>query len=186
MKKGRPLTVEEALKLTRGQMIEAHKQYGNGGLVSMMGLLNFDKQFVRAQGMRVWDDAGNEYLDFLGGYGSVNLGHNPPEIDAALEKARDLPNLMQASLGTMAGALVQTLAAIAQGICSALSCATAALKPLSPQAGGPPPARKAHLLRRGFHGKTMGALSVTGRDKYKDPLGPDTRVRSHPCRRRCP
>ena len=175
MKKGRPLTVEEALKLTRGQMIEAHKQYGNGGLVGMMGLLNFDKQFVRAQGMRVWDDAGNEYLDFLGGYGSVNLGHNPPEIDAALEKARDLPNLMQASLGTMAGALVQTLAAIAPGdlqrsfLCNSGAEAVEGALKLARAATGK---KKLIYCEGGFHGKTMGALSVTGRDKYKDPFRP--------------
>lgn len=173
MKKGRPLTVEEALKLTRGQMIEAHKQYGNGGLVSMMGLLNFDKQFVRAQGVRVWDDAGNEYLDFLGGYGSVNLGHNPPEIDAALEKVKELPNLLQASLGTMAGALVQTLAAIAPGdlqrsfLCNSGAEAVEGALKLAP---GRHRQEKAHLLRRGLSWQDHGSFVRHGERQVQRSL----------------
>lgn len=42
----------------------------------------------RAQGCRYWDVDGNEYLDFLCGYGPVVLGHAHPEVDAAAERVR--------------------------------------------------------------------------------------------------
>jgi putrescine aminotransferase len=44
----------------------------------MLGLLDFDKQFVKAEGVCVWDSKGNKYLDFLGAYGALNTGHNIP------------------------------------------------------------------------------------------------------------
>jgi acetylornithine/N-succinyldiaminopimelate aminotransferase len=42
--------------------------------------------FVRGEGMRLYDDDGREYLDFVAGIGSVNLGHSHP---AVVEAARD-------------------------------------------------------------------------------------------------
>ncbi|MGI6037929.1 MAG: aspartate aminotransferase family protein [Limnochordia bacterium] len=156
-------------------MINCHKQYGNVGLVGMLGLLNFDKQYVRAQGTRVWDHTGKEYLDFLGGYGSLNLGHNPPAVIAGMQKATSMPNLLQASLGTMAGALMQTLAAITPGdlqrsfLCNSGAEAVEGGLKLARAATGK---HKFIYCDGGFHGKTMGALSVTGREKYKGPFEP--------------
>lgn len=60
------ITLDEALSLDRKAIIDLHKEYGNTALVSLLGMLNFDKLFVKAQGTKVWDSEGNEYLDFLG------------------------------------------------------------------------------------------------------------------------
>ena len=79
------VSLTEALSLTREQNRENHRKYINPELVKLMGLINFDKLFVRAEGVSVWDEEGHEYLDFLGGYGALNLGHNHPKINAALE-----------------------------------------------------------------------------------------------------
>lgn len=43
----------------------------------------------RAAGARVWDVEGREYLDFCGGIGVVNVGHNHPEVVAAVKKQAD-------------------------------------------------------------------------------------------------
>ena len=46
---------------------------------------------VRGQGVRVWDDSGREYLDFVGGWGVTSLGHCHPAVtDAIAEQARTL------------------------------------------------------------------------------------------------
>ncbi|MFW5986391.1 MAG: aminotransferase class III-fold pyridoxal phosphate-dependent enzyme, partial [Halanaerobiales bacterium] len=74
------LSIDDALDISRADLIKYYKEYVNPGLATMLSLLNFDKQFVRARGTSVWDSKGNEYLDFLGGYGSLNLGHNPPAV----------------------------------------------------------------------------------------------------------
>ena len=42
-------------------------------------------EFVRGQGMRLYDDAGTEYLDFLSGIGVVSLGHCAPALVAAVQ-----------------------------------------------------------------------------------------------------
>ena len=50
-----------------------------------------DLTLVRGEGTRVWDDEGNEYLDFLTGLAVCSLGHSHPKVaDALAEQARTL------------------------------------------------------------------------------------------------
>jgi putrescine aminotransferase len=175
------MSLEDALEQDRDKVVENHKSYLNASLAMMLGLLNFDKQFVKAEGIHVWDSQGNRYLDFLGAYGALNLGHNHPKVLAALDRVREQPNLLQASLGTIAGALAKNLALITPGELrrsffgnSGAEAVEGALK-LARAATG-----RSGLVycRNSFHGKTMGALSVTGREKYQKtftPLIPDCR-----------
>lgn len=169
------LNIDQALQVERKQVREYYKAYINPGLVNMMGLLNFDKQFVKAAGVKVWDRDGNVYLDFLGGYGAINLGHNPPKVLEAIEKVKDWPNLLQASLGTMASVLAYNLAQILpQGLERSFFCNSGAeavegaLK-LARAATGK---KKIVYCDGSFHGKTFGALSVTGREKYQEAFQP--------------
>ena len=47
--------------------------------------------FVRGEGTRLWDSAGKEYLDFLGGLAVTSIGHAHPEVaDAIADQARTL------------------------------------------------------------------------------------------------
>lgn len=167
--------LEEALSLTRDQNRQNHRKYINPELVSLLGLLNFDKLFVRAQDCSVWDGEGNEYIDFLGGYGALNLGHNHPKINAALELVQESPNLLQASLNPLAGALAKNLALFTPGdlqYCffgnSGAEAVEGALK-LARAATG---RQKIVSCQDSFHGKSYGALSVTGREKYRKPFAP--------------
>ncbi|HQI47102.1 MAG TPA: aminotransferase class III-fold pyridoxal phosphate-dependent enzyme, partial [bacterium] len=66
---------------------------------------------VKGEGMRVWDDAGNEYLDFFPGWGAGNLGHCHPSVVAAVraqaEKIMHIPNVYYNELqGKLAQLLV--------------------------------------------------------------------------------
>ncbi|MDD3652835.1 MAG: aspartate aminotransferase family protein [Desulfotomaculaceae bacterium] len=169
------ISLNEAIKQTREQVINNHKSYLNAGLAMMVGLLNFDKQFTRAEGIKVWDSEGNLYLDFLGAYGALNLGHNHPRVLAALAQVKELPSLLQASLGTIAGALAKDLATITPGnlqrsfFCNSGAEAVEGALKLSRAATG----RKGLVYCNGsFHGKTLGALSVTGREKYQKAFQP--------------
>ena len=46
---------------------------------------------VRGMGAHVWDDAGREYIDCVGGHGVANLGHsNPDVVQAILDQSRTL------------------------------------------------------------------------------------------------
>jgi len=169
------LSLEDALSLARNDVRNLHKEYGNSGLASLMGLLDFDKHFVGASGVSVWDSNGEEYLDFLGGYGSLNVGHNHPRVLEALDKVRDCPALIQASLPALAGALARNLAQITPGdlkrsfFCNSGAEAVEGALKLARAATG-----KTDIIfcSNSFHGKTFGALSVTGREKYRKPFEP--------------
>jgi putrescine aminotransferase len=173
------MPLAEAVRQSRDQVVENHKNYLNSSLAMMMGLLSFDKQFTKAEGIYVWDNKGNRYLDFLGAYGALNIGHNHPKIIDALNRVKELPNLLQASLGTLPAALAKNLALAAPGELrrsflgnSGAEAVEGALK-LARAATG----RTGLVYCEGsFHGKSLGALSVTGREKYQktfQPLVPD-------------
>lgn len=168
--------------LERGQVREYFKTYMNPGLCTLFGLLDFDKLYVKAEGTSVWDSDGKRYLDFLGGYGSLNLGHNHPRVIKALNEFSTAPNLLQASMGMAASALAHNLAQLAPGklnntfFCNSGAEAVEGAIKLARIATG-----RARIIscRAGFHGKTLGSLSVTGRDKYQkgfEPLLPSCSV----------
>lgn len=173
--------MEKLIKLTdiaglsRTQVRDNFKTYMNPGLCTYLGLLDFDKLYVRAEGVHVWDSEGNQYLDCLGGYGSLNLGHNHPRILAALEQVSQMPNLLQASMGVAASTLAHNLAMITPGklnntfFCNSGAEAVEGAIKLARIATGRP---RILSCRSGFHGKTMGSLSVTGREKYQKGFEP--------------
>lgn len=168
-------SIREAMELSRDQNRENHRNFINPELVNLMGLLHFDKCFVRAQGTTIWDQEGIEYLDFLGGYGALNLGHNHPEIMAAVEIVKEMPNLLQAALNPLAGALARNLSLFTPGELqysffgnSGAEAVEGALKLARIFTG-----RMKFISCEGsFHGKSFGALSVTGREKYRKPFEP--------------
>jgi len=169
------ITLEEALDSSKKEVIGRYRTYINPGLASILSMVGYDKKFTKAHGVNVFDSEGNKYLDFLGGYGSMNLGHNHPEIIEALNKIADFPNILQISMSSVAGALGETLANITPGnlkktfFCNSGAEATEAALKLSRISTG----RKAILYaENSFHGKTLGAVSVTGRKKYQEPFFP--------------
>jgi len=147
----------------------------NPGLKTMLSAIGFDKNFVRAEGIFVYDDAGTRYLDFLGGYGSLPFGHNPKDVLAGVEKTSSHPNFLQARASSLQAALAHDLAAILPGDLSmAFFCNSGAesvegaLKMARIATG-----KQVFIHCTGaFHGKTLGALSVGGREKYKTPFQP--------------
>lgn len=169
------ISLDEAINLTSKEIQENYKNHINPSLVFMFKILGFNKKFTKAQDCLVLDDEGNSYLDFLGAYGAINLGHNNPKIIEAIAKINELPNLIQTNLNPIASALAYNLAQItpaklnksffcnsgAEAIEGALKLAKAS-------------SRKKGLLycENSFHGKTAGALSVTGRKKYQEPFEP--------------
>ena len=95
------IPLKDAMTLQRDEVLALHKNYGNTGLVTLMGLVNYDRLFVKAEGTRVWDSEGHEFLDFLGAYGAMSLGHNHPLVLNAVEQVREMPNMIPASLPSM-------------------------------------------------------------------------------------
>ena len=163
-------------KLDDAQVIEDFCSHVNPALAQVLQFIGFTSAEAHARGCIVTDTNGREYLDCIGGYGTMSLGHSHPKIieaakaqlDAMAFSSRVLFNAPQA-------ALAKKLAQITPGdlqysfICnSGAEAAEAAIKFARISTG-----RKNLVSAKGaYHGKTIGALSVSGRDKYKTPFGP--------------
>lgn len=169
------ITVDEALKLSRREIGKLHKSYLNPTLVTMLTLLGFDRRFTEAKGVFIWDDEGNRYLDFLAGYGALNLGHNHPKVIEAVSMVDSCPNILQASLGALPAALAKNLALITPGDlehCFFGNSGAEAVEGALKLARAYTRKDKIVYAEGAFHGKTLGALSVSGREKYKRAFEP--------------
>ena len=167
--------IDQALSISREEVGENYKNHINPSMVKMLSLLNFDKNFVKADNVEVYDEKGKKYLDFLGGYGSLNLGHNRKEIIEAVNKVSEKPNLLQASLGSIYSAAAHNLAQIAPGNLeisffgnSGTEAVEGALKLARIATGN----EKIIYCKDSFHGKSYGSLSITGREKYQKHFNP--------------
>ncbi|MBS3970165.1 MAG: aspartate aminotransferase family protein [Clostridia bacterium] len=175
IKKENIISIDEALELNRDAIKKIYNTNVNPALGNLLALLNFDKKYIKAQGTQVWDEKGNSYLDFLGGYGSLNIGHNHPAVIEAIDKVKFLPNILQARINPLAAVLAHNLAQITPGELSNVffgnsgaEAVEGALKTARIYSGK----GKIIYCEGSFHGKTIGALSVTGRVKYQKPFYP--------------
>jgi len=153
-----------------------HARHINPVLVGLGEASGFVKTFERGQGMELWDSDGQNYLDFVAGFGSLNLGHNHPTVVQAIGEAMShgAPGFVQSAVNPYAAALAEQLATLApDGLemvfftNSGSEAVEAALK-LARRVTG-----RDGLLYcdRSYHGKTFGSLSVTGNSDYQRPFG---------------
>ena len=135
-----------------------------------------DLTIVRGEGALLWDDQGNEYIDCVGGQGAANLGHAHPKIVQAIQdQASLLISCPEMFYNPQRAALSARLTALAPGkmdrvfLCnSGTEAVEAAIKFARFSTGR----RKIIASMRGFHGRTMGALSATWNKKYREPFMP--------------
>jgi acetylornithine/N-succinyldiaminopimelate aminotransferase len=130
--------------------------------------------FERGEGARLWDSAGEEYLDFQTGLAVTSLGHGHPAVVAAIreqaEKLLHVGNLFFSEPGIR---LAQRLAGCSLGgkvhfANSGTEANEAALK-LARKAR---PGGTIVSLHRGFHGRTYGSLSATPQEAKQAPFAP--------------
>src|SRR5947209_9862364 len=69
------------------QLFENNRRCIPGGVVSLNRLVQPEIAFVRGRGSRVWDLDGNEYIDYHAGFAPYLLGHNDPDVNAAVRRA---------------------------------------------------------------------------------------------------
>ncbi|MDI6822020.1 MAG: aspartate aminotransferase family protein [Actinomycetota bacterium] len=168
------ISIDDALNASKSEVKEWFREYINPDLCLTLELVGFDEVYDRAEGITVYVD-GKPYLDFLCGYGVAALGHNHPEIIKEIYKVKEQPNFFQAALSPLTAALARNLALITPGslrksfFCnSGAEAVEGALK----LARAATHRKKIIYTENSFHGKTMGALSATGRGKYQAPFEP--------------
>jgi predicted acetylornithine/succinylornithine family transaminase len=133
--------------------------------------------FVRGEGTRLWDDAGNEYLDFLSGLAVTSLGHaNPVIADAINQQARTLlhvSNLFGTQPGQEVAAALDELLG-GDGLvffCNSGAEANECAIKLARKCGG----RGKHVVVSAygsFHGRTLATLHATGQPEKHEVFQP--------------
>lgn len=135
-----------------------------------------DLVIVRGEGARVWDDAGREYVDCVGGIGVANVGHCHPAVVTAIQaQAARLITCNELFYNDARARCLERLDRITpEGInrfflCNSGTEAVEGAIKFARMATG-----RKHVVAamRGYHGKTLGSLSATWERKYKEPFAP--------------
>jgi acetylornithine/N-succinyldiaminopimelate aminotransferase len=131
-------------------------------------------EFVRGEGSWLWDEEGNEYLDFLCGISVTSLGHCHPRVVAAVRE--QLGKLMHTSnlfYTEPAMRLAQRLSQSSLGgkvfFCNSGAEANEAAIKLARKAR---PAGDFVVALGAFHGRTYGSLSATPQEAKQAPFAP--------------
>ena len=131
---------------------------------------------VRGSGALVWDTEGRQYIDCTAGYGVANIGHARPEIAASIAaQAQRLITCPEIFYNDVRSRLLERLAhLVPDGLDRIFLCNSGtesvegALKFARIATG-----RSGIVaMFRGFHGRTMGALSTTWDPHYREPFSP--------------
>lgn len=162
----------------REDVLRCFGEHINPVLREFYAFNHVERVFNHGKGCWLTDLDGQRYLDFVAGYGCLNTGHNHPDIAANLQQylLQQHPTFVQyLSAPLHASLLAKRLAALSpDGLervflsNSGTEAVEAALK-LALAASDKPTLL---YCANGYHGKTLGALSVTGRAKHRQVFEP--------------
>jgi len=149
---------------------------------SVMGTYGLPKRvLVRGEGCRVWDEDGRVYLDLLAGIAVNALGHAHPRlVEAVSRQLATLGHISNFFTSPAQVALAERLLAVV-GVGSPGAPAAGAV--FFGNSGAEANEAAFKIARRtgrprivaasgGFHGRTMGALALTGKPAIADPFAP--------------
>jgi 4-aminobutyrate aminotransferase len=166
------VSVEERTATERVQ--EARERYVARG-ISTPGLV-----VARAEGARIWDVDGREYIDFAGGLGCQNLGHNPPAVVQAIHEQVDA-YLHQCFMVGM----YEPYVAVCRRLAEVSPCRGTEQKSILLNSGAEAVENAVKIARaatgrpavvvfdNGFHGRTLLAMTMTSKVvPYKKGFGP--------------
>ena len=129
---------------------------------------------VRGKGARLWDSDENEYIDCVGGQGSVNIGHaNPAVAEAIAKQAQTLITCPEMFYNDRRAELEKKLASIT-GMPRVFLCNSGTESVEAAIKFARLTTKRTGIIAamRGFHGRTFGALSATWEKKYREPFEP--------------
>lgn len=159
----------------RGALVD-YVEHVNPAYAMQIQAAGLDATEREGQGCIVRDSRGREFLDCVGGFGVMSLGHRHPRVvEAVRAQLETLPLSSKVFFNEQTARLARRLAELTPGalqlsfFCnSGAEAAEAALKLARASTGRP----GIVATEGAFHGKTLGALSASGRDAFKQPFGP--------------
>lgn len=172
-----PLAAENEVQL-RNEALRCFGEHINPILREFYAFNHIERVFSHGRGCWLTDLDGSRYLDFVAGYGCLNTGHNHPRITAALQRylQQEQPTFVQyVSVPLHTSLLAKRLSELAPGNLRRVffsNSGTEAVEAALKLAIAAMDRSRVLYCDNGYHGKTLGALSVTGRDKHRQPFQP--------------
>ncbi|MDP9016921.1 MAG: aspartate aminotransferase family protein [Candidatus Eremiobacteraeota bacterium] len=157
------------------EVYENYKSFVNPPLARVMKVSGSPVE-VRAQGCTVYDQNGKAYLDFAGGYGVFTLGHSHPKVIEAVKAQLELMALSGKTMfNVMLGRAARRLAELAPGDLTISFFANSGTEAVEGAIKLAKAATKRHKIvatHNAYHGKTLGALSASGREYFRSEYQP--------------
>jgi len=127
--------------------------------------------FVHGEGSHVWDSAGDRYVDLMPGWGTTTIGHCHPHVVSAIQRqAGRLMHIDNSFYNIPQGVLAEHLSGRSFGgkcfFCNSGSEAIETSLKLSRLWGEKKGRFEIVTMNESFHGRTFGAISATGQEKY--------------------
>ena len=174
-----PFDLKSLLDAHAGQCAALYGENVNPRFARAMGLIGFDRCYVKGRGAYLWDEAGRKYLDMLAGYGVFNIGRHHPVLHKALRDFMDMelsslvqmdtPVLVALAAGELKKRAGYDLPKVYFGSTGAEANETA-IKFARKTTGMP----RILYASSAFHGLTTGALALNGSEVFREGFGPFT------------
>ena len=159
------------------EKFDLHEHHLNNQMVRVLRTIGYDRNYKRAIGQYLYDDQNNEYLDLLSGFGVFAIGRNHPTVINALKETLtlELPNLVQMDVSLLSGLLAkEILATTPDNLEKMFFCnsGTEAVEAAIKFARYTTKRPRIVYCEHGYHGLTMGALSLNGEEIFREGFGP--------------
>ncbi|MCI0365113.1 MAG: aspartate aminotransferase family protein [Phycisphaerales bacterium] len=179
-----PLDIKQLLQSHQGRNYDLHRDHINPVFARVLKTIGFDHVYGKAQGPYLWDNRGNKYLDFMGGWAVLSMGRNHPAIKQALIDFlnEDYPSIVAFDAPLLSGLLAAELKKKTANRLdyvfftnSGTEGIEAAIKFAKCSTGRP----AILFAEKAFHGLSSGSLSLNGEASFRkgfEPLLPECRM----------
>jgi ornithine--oxo-acid transaminase len=155
---------------------ELYEQYLNNQMVRVLKTIGYDRHYKRALGQYLYDQDDTEYLDLLSGFGVFAIGRNHPTVIEALKETLtlEMPNLVQLDVSILSGLLGrEILKTTPDNLDKIFFCnsGTEAVEAAIKFARYTTKRDKIVYCEHGYHGLTMGSLSLNGEAIFREGFG---------------
>ncbi|MBF0104606.1 MAG: aspartate aminotransferase family protein [Deltaproteobacteria bacterium] len=170
------LDIQKIIKDRARENVALHQNI-NPQFAKVLKTIGFDKSYVKALGVSLFDADNIEYYDFLAGYGVFGLGRNHPKMKKLFRDFLDLdtPSLVQMDAPLLSGLLAERLVQIfghnIRDTVYFTNSGTESIESAIKFVRGATGRERIINLEHAFHGLTTGSLSVNGNAEFKDGFG---------------
>lgn len=169
--------ITDLLRDHTGHNFELHEQHLNTQMVRVLKAIGYDRVYTKAEGPYLYDSQDNQYLDLLSGFGVYALGRNHPTVVQALQDVltSDLPDMVQMDVSLLSGLLAEQILKRCPGPLEKMffcNSGTEAVEAAIKFARYTTKRNNVVYCEHGYHGLTMGALSLNGENVFREGFGP--------------